>query len=59
VKHPALVKTSDQSSFSSVNFSPLIFAEAPRASDISAVPSLNLQRSVIIQFCYFFAVDFC
>ena len=59
VNHPALVKTSDQSSFISVNFSPWIFAEVPRASDISAVPSLNLQRSVIIQFCYFFAVDFC
>jgi hypothetical protein len=40
VNHPALVKTSDQPSFSSVNFSPFTFAEALRASNISAVPSL-------------------
>jgi len=38
-----MVKTSDQPSFSSANFSPFISAEALRASDISAVPSLNLQ----------------
>jgi hypothetical protein len=37
------VKTSDQPSFSSANFSPFISAEALRASDISAVLSLNLQ----------------
>jgi hypothetical protein len=43
VNHPALVKTSDQPSFSSVNFSPFTSAEALRASDISPVPSLNLQ----------------
>jgi hypothetical protein len=43
VKHPSLVKTSDQPSFISVNFSPFTSAEALRASDISAVPSLNLQ----------------
>ena len=42
VNHPALVKTSDQQSFSSVYFSQLTFAEALRASDISAVPNLNL-----------------
>jgi len=43
VNHPALVKTSDQPSFSSTNFSPLISAEALRSSDISPVPSLSLQ----------------
>jgi len=43
VNHPALVKTSDQVSFSSANFSPFNSAEALRASDNSAVPSLNLQ----------------
>ena len=43
MKHPALVKTSDQPSFSSANFSPFTCVEAPRASDISNVPSLNLQ----------------
>jgi len=39
----ALVKTSDQASFSSVNFSPFTSAEALRSSDISPVPSLNLK----------------
>jgi len=43
VNHFAVVKTSDQLSFSSINFSPFTSAEALRASDISAVPSLNLQ----------------
>ena len=43
VNHPALVKTSDQPSFSSANFLPLASAESLHASDISAVPSLNLQ----------------
>jgi hypothetical protein len=43
VNHPALVKTSDQPSLSSANFSPFTSAEALRASDISAVPSLNVQ----------------
>jgi len=43
VNHPALVKTSDQPSFSSANFSPFTSAEAFRSSDISAVPSLNLK----------------
>jgi len=43
VNHPALVKTSDQPSFTSAKFSPFTSAEALRASDISAVPSLNLQ----------------
>jgi hypothetical protein len=42
VNHPALVKTSDQPSSTS-NFSPFTFSEALRASDISAVPSLNLK----------------
>jgi len=37
------VKTSDQPSFSSANFSPFTSAEALSASDISAVPSLNLE----------------
>ena len=43
VNHPALVKTSDQPSFSSANLLPSSSAEALRASDISAGPSLNLQ----------------
>jgi hypothetical protein len=43
VNHPALEKTRDQPSFSSVNFSPFTSAEALRASDISDVPSRNLQ----------------
>jgi hypothetical protein len=43
VNHPALVKTGDQPSFSSANFSPFTSAEAICASDISAVPSPNLQ----------------
>jgi len=43
VNHPALVKTRDQPSFSSTNFSPFISAEALRSSDIRPVPSLNLQ----------------
>jgi hypothetical protein len=42
VNHPALVKTSDQPSFSS-NFSPFTSAEALLSSDISPVPSLNLR----------------
>ena len=36
VNHPALVKTSDQPSFNSANFSPFTSAEALRASGISA-----------------------
>jgi hypothetical protein len=36
---------SDQPSFSSANFSPITSAEALRASEISPVPSLNLQLS--------------
>jgi hypothetical protein len=44
LNHPALVKTSDQQLFSSANFSPLPSAEALRSSDISPVPSLNLQH---------------
>jgi len=43
VNHLPLVKTNDQPSFSSVHFSPFSSPEALRASDISAVPSLNLQ----------------
>jgi len=43
VNHPALVKTSDQPSFNSVNFSAFTSSEALRASDISRVPSLNLK----------------
>jgi hypothetical protein len=43
VNHPALIKTSDQPSFSSANFSPLTSAEALQSSDISPVPSLNLK----------------
>ena len=37
------MKTSDQPSFSSANFLRFISADALRASDISVVPSLNLQ----------------
>ena len=37
------MKTSDQPSFSSANFSPFTSAEALRVSDINPVPSLNLQ----------------
>jgi len=43
VNHPALIKTSDQPSFSSANFSPFTSAEALQSSDISPVPSLNLK----------------
>jgi hypothetical protein len=43
VNHPALVKTSYQPSFSSANLSLFFYAEALRALDFSAVPSLNLQ----------------
>ena len=43
VNHPALVKTSDQPSFSSTNFSPFTSTEALRLSDISPMPSLNLK----------------
>jgi len=38
-----LVKISDQSPFSSANFSPFTSAEALRSSDISPVESLNLE----------------
>jgi len=43
VNYPALIKTSDQPSFSSANFSPFTSAEALRSSDISPVPSRNLK----------------
>jgi hypothetical protein len=43
VNHSALVKTSDQPSFSSANFSPFTSAEVLLLSDISPVPSLNLK----------------
>jgi hypothetical protein len=43
VNHTALIKTSDQPSFSSANFSPLTSAEALQLSDINLVPSLNLK----------------
>ena len=41
--HAALEKTSDQLSFNSANFSLFASAETLRASDMSFVPSLNLQ----------------
>jgi hypothetical protein len=41
VNHPAMVKTSDQPSFSSSNFPPFTSADALRSSDVSTVPSLN------------------
>jgi hypothetical protein len=43
VNHTSLIKTSDQPSFSSANFSPVTSAEALRSSDIDPVPSLNLK----------------
>jgi len=43
VNHPALIRTSNQPSFSSANFLPFTSAEALRSSDISPVPSLNLK----------------
>jgi hypothetical protein len=43
VNHPALVKTSDRPSFTSVNFSPFTSAEDLSASDISPVSCLNLK----------------
>jgi hypothetical protein len=45
VNHPALVKTSNQPSFNSANFSPFTSAEALRSSDISPVPNLNLKQN--------------
>jgi len=45
VNHLALVKTNDQPSFSSANFSPYTSAEVLRSSDISAVSSLNLKQN--------------
>jgi hypothetical protein len=44
VNHPAPLKTSDQSSFCSANFSPFTSAEAHQTSDVSPVPSLNLSQ---------------
>jgi hypothetical protein len=41
VNRRALVKTNDQPSFCSSNFSPFTSADAVRSSDISPVPSLN------------------
>jgi hypothetical protein len=41
LNHPALVKTNDQPSFRSSNFTPLTSADALRSSDIIPVPSLN------------------
>jgi len=49
VNHPALVKTSDQPLFSSVSVSPFTSDEALRASDISLVPSLNLQPNTLVE----------
>ena len=43
MNRPALIKPSDQPSFSSANFLPFTSAEALRSSDISPVPSLNLK----------------
>jgi hypothetical protein len=41
VNHPALVKTNDQPSLCSSNFTPFTSADALRSSDIIPVPSLN------------------
>jgi hypothetical protein len=43
VNHPALIKTSDQPSFSTANFSPFTSAVVLLSLDISPVPSLNLK----------------
>ena len=43
MKHPALVNTINQPSFSSANFSLFTSAEALLSSDISPVPPLNLK----------------
>jgi hypothetical protein len=52
VNHPALVKTSDQPSFTST-FSPFTFSEALRASDISAVPNNKESKEFVLQkFCW-------
>jgi hypothetical protein len=45
VNHPTLVKTSDQASFSSANFSLFTSAEVLQSSGISLVPSLNLKSN--------------
>jgi hypothetical protein len=45
VNHPALIKTSNQPSFSSANFSPFTSAEALLLSNVSPVPSLNLKSN--------------
>jgi hypothetical protein len=47
--HPALVKTSDQPSFSCANFSPFTSAKAFRSSDISSVPSLNEIQILVLE----------
>jgi hypothetical protein len=47
VNHPALVKTSDQPSFCSVNFSPFTFVEADQTPDVRPVPSLNLSENLV------------
>jgi hypothetical protein len=52
VNHSALVKTSDQPSFISANFSPFTSAEALRVANISLVPSLNLCCSIIVVLFY-------
>ena len=49
VSHPALVKTSDQPSFSSAIFSPFPSAETLQASDISIEPSLNLSQILVVE----------
>jgi hypothetical protein len=41
VNHPVMVKTSNQPSFCSSNFSPFTSADALLSSDISPVPNLN------------------
>jgi hypothetical protein len=41
MNHPVLVKTSDQPSLCSSNFSPFTYAKAVRSSYISPVPSLS------------------
>jgi hypothetical protein len=45
VNYRALIKASDQPTFSSANFSLFTSAEAHRSSDINPAPSLNLKQN--------------
>jgi hypothetical protein len=49
VNHTARVKTSHQPTFSSSNFLPFTFVEVLQASEISRVPSLNLNQILVVE----------